>query len=474
MHQPPHPISNSPRRGLSWLITVVVLTSACPAKKRAPVPKTPSPEASKGSAKGDHVVGAVKSGAKGLKKAGVKSDAKGVKQPSPKSDDPKSDNPKSDDGASSQAPEGGGVDFIADARLLYEVAACPGQRQPKVCGFDARVLKTHCQRLRSQMVRYRKVYVDKARPFLTALAPKDLPTRVVYPFGGGDLLTALTTYAHAQEITTISLEHVGDVRGVRRLRGRKLAGNLKTLRQTIGGLLALSDSTSVNMMKMQRTPIPGQLAFFLTALAIYDLEPVSLRYFSIEASGKLHYYTKEEIAGLDKKRAKRLSGGWVDPTGSPAFSNAEMTFRRRGDPKAPLIIHRHVAANLANSRLPATGPLLVHLGAKGPFVAMTKAAAYMIWRRDFSHLRDLLLKKMVYMVSDSTGIPPSHLKAHGFQVTTFGRYSQCFFEKRFNPKTDEQFVRLWRRQRYHRLPFRYGYPDRKGHWHMMIAKKVRH
>ncbi|PIE17656.1 MAG: hypothetical protein CSA65_07855 [Proteobacteria bacterium] len=370
-----------------------------------------------------------------------------------------------------KAAGGGGHDFIAEARLLFQVAACPKTTTPKVAGFAPHVVKVHCQRLRKQMARYRKNYVDKAKPWLAERQPKTLPTTVVYPFGGGDLLSALTTYSQAREITTISLEHTGDVRGVKKLRGRKLAENLKLLRQTIAGLLALDDSTSVNMMKMQRTPIPGQLAFFLVALSVYDYEPISLRYFRIEANGTLHYFTKAEFEAHEGRRAKRLSGGWVTPTWSVAFSHAELRFRRQGKPDAPVLVHRHIAANLADSKLPQSGPLLTHLRSKGPFVAMTKAAAYMIWRRGFSHIRDLLLDKMVYMVSDSTGIPPNDSKARGFRVTTYGRYRQCFFEKRFAPKTDEQFIRLWRQQRYRKLPFRYGYPDREGSWHMMITHK---
>lgn len=363
-----------------------------------------------------------------------------------------------------------GLDLIADARLLFQVAACPGTGAPNAPGFDARVLKVHCKRLRGQMARYRKNYVEKARPWLAALQPAALPTTVVYPFGGGDLLSALTTYSKAREITTMSLEHSGDVRGVRRLKGRHLAENLKLLRQTIAGLLALDDSTSVNMMKMQATPIPGQLAFFLVALAVYDYEPVSLRYFRVEADGSLHYYDAKEIAALEPKRARRLSGAWSKPGFSEAFSHSELVFRPRGK-EGPLLVHRHIAANLADRRLPKDGPLLTHLGKKGKVVAMTKAAAYLLWRRDFSHMRNYLLDHLVYMVSDSTGIPPNFTKQRGFNVTTYGRYNLCFFEKRFDPKIDALFVRLWRKQPRRRLPFRYGYPDRKGGWHLMIVQR---
>ena len=48
-------------------------------------------------------------------------------------------------------------------------------------------------------------------------APKDLPTALVYPFGGGDLMAALQLFPEATEITTISLELAGDPRRWRAL-----------------------------------------------------------------------------------------------------------------------------------------------------------------------------------------------------------------------------------------------------------------
>ena len=42
---------------------------------------------------------------------------------------------------------------------------------------------------------------------IQALKPAGLPKTVVYPFGGGDLISALTTYPEANDYTTLSLEH---------------------------------------------------------------------------------------------------------------------------------------------------------------------------------------------------------------------------------------------------------------------------
>ena len=53
-------------------------------------------------------------------------------------------------------------------------------------------------------------YFEPAATFFADKRPAGLPTTVVYPFGGGDLMSALVTYPDARDITTISLEHAGD------------------------------------------------------------------------------------------------------------------------------------------------------------------------------------------------------------------------------------------------------------------------
>ncbi len=93
-----------------------------------------------------------------------------------------------------------GEDFAAEAKLLYRVVACSGNAALPA-NLDPQIVARHCQPLKARMARYRRVYLARAKPFLAALRPSDLPDTVIYPFGGGDLLAALTTYPDARRIT---------------------------------------------------------------------------------------------------------------------------------------------------------------------------------------------------------------------------------------------------------------------------------
>src|SRR5678816_875570 len=95
------------------------------------------------------------------------------------------------------------ADFTSELLILSGIAACaPGGVRPP--DFDDDVVRVHCRQLAALQRRWRHDWLEHARPFLRRLVPADLPSHVVYPFGGGDLLSALVTFPNAAEIDTIS------------------------------------------------------------------------------------------------------------------------------------------------------------------------------------------------------------------------------------------------------------------------------
>jgi hypothetical protein len=357
-----------------------------------------------------------------------------------------------------------GQDFAAEARLLFRVVACAGA-EPLPKDLDAATVKAHCRWLRPRIESYRARFVKPQRAFFARLLPPDLPRTVVYPFGGGDLLSALTTFPEATSITTLSLEHAGDPRRLRTLGRERLAKSLGLFRKTVTGLLCCNNSTSDNLMSLERSDLPGEVSLFLVALAIQGYEPVALRYFQLDADGAPRYLTAEEIAAEEPLAARRLNVKWVSPNFSAAFSNAELTFRAPGKPPR---VHRHFAANLANEGLAPEGPTMRYLVAQGRVAAMTKAASYCLWNPRFSRIRDYLLQNMAFMVSDSTGIPPRSARAAGFAQVTYGRFTRSFLPA--DSRTNADMRALWQSQPRRELSFRYGYLDHTLKPHLMVTR----
>jgi hypothetical protein len=362
-----------------------------------------------------------------------------------------------------------GKDFAEEARLLFRVAACAGDA-PLPANLDAAVVKAHCDEILPKIEAYRTRYVGVVKPFLAALEPPGLPTTVVYPFGGGDLVTALTAYPDAREITTISLELPGDPRRIRAMSADSLSRSLKQLRGELGELLFVDDySRSETLKRTQRGDLPGELCFFLTALAVHGYEPVSLRYFTLRPDGAIHYLGEEEIESAERTLAVHRKGTWTPPDFSESFANTELTFRRKGEAAdAPLRVHRHLAVNLSDDFLDKNPALLRHLEAKGRVSAMTKAASYLLWKDGFSRIRGYLLGHLDFMVSDSTGIPPRFATGAGFVQETYGTFKSSLLGA--SREHNLAFNALWKKQPQRKLPFRFGYLDSAKTVHLLVTR----
>jgi hypothetical protein len=361
------------------------------------------------------------------------------------------------------------VDFSEQVKALYRLVACTDDALP--AGLDPKTVAAYCKRQKGSIEVARR-HAAEAGTFLGALRPGDLPTTVVYPFGGGDLLTALTVYPEAKDVTTMSLEHAGDPRRLPELKTRAaLAESLELIRATSAGLLHANDSKTENLMKGQRGELPGQLAFFMLGLAVHGYEPVQLRFFWINPDGTLHYVTQADIAAVEKENAKLLRAVWTAPDFSRAFSNSEVVFvRKGGDPAKEARVHRHIAFDLSDGGLKKNPGLLTWLEAKGPVATMTKAASYLLWNDAFATIRGYLLRNMVFMVSDSTGVPPRLAKRAGFTQETWGRFAGSFLPA--SEAINEDFRALWGQFPKNRLKFRFGYIDSAAQFHLMVTRKA--
>lgn len=378
-----------------------------------------------------------------------------------------------------------GVDFISDAKLLYRVAACGGSDP-----VDAKVEKVvtqHCKSINEKLGGFQKQYFEKHREWFTKVVPADVPKTVVYPFGGGDLISALVAFPDATDITTISLELAGDPRRLKTLRPNALASSLGGLRAEIGGLISVGSNTSENLSAGQRNELPAQVSSFLMGLVAGGYEPVSMKYFRIDDAGDIHYLEQTEIDALDAeakakiakelkkkkldpeyKAKSHLKADWLSPSFSLAFSNVEIVYRKVGE--QALRTHRHIAWNLGDDYMKKHPELIRHLEKKGQITALVKGASYLLWRPDFSRIRGYLLDHLAWMLSDSTGIPPAYAKPAGMIQETYGRFDGAFLEGAQTNKANEAFVELWKTQKKRALPFRFGYVDMNKQAHVVVTK----
>lgn len=367
----------------------------------------------------------------------------------------------------SAQPSGPATSYAFEARRLFDLAACARPPTGLDPARDAVVLG-HCRALKPILAEFHSRWLVPARAFFGPLVPRHLPDTVLYPFGGSDLVTLLTVFPDARLLTSISLEASGDPRGLEALQAAPLAQLLQQHRTLLARQLALGHSRTDNLLLLTRGALSSELFFNLVALTVHSCRPVDLRYFRVGPAGALDYVGLAEVAKVESALTRQPGRKRVALR--ELFSNMELSFRCGDRPDAPLRRYRHIRADLSDAGLAANPGLLALLRQPFAAVAMLKAASYLVQMRIFTTIRNLLLDRTDWMISDATGVLPAQAQSAGFEQRTWGQYAGSFLPHA--RPTDAIFVALWRGQPQRPLPMRFGYPDVAGASHLMVTRRT--
>ncbi len=378
-----------------------------------------------------------------------------------------------------------GHDFTEVGKTLAIVGAClPG---PVPEGYSEKLIADHCKKVNKIQDEYVEKWVKLAKPFFAERVPANASKKVVYPFSGGDLSTALTVYPDADEITTMSLEPAGDPRTLQALNDaatkpgttkdgkptkpspaakQALDKALGTVRYELDFLYRVNFSNTRNMMDAMRSgTLPTQLIFSLSALKVHGYEIASLRYFTLNEDGSIKYLTDEDLANAPDP----LSGvgdGRVTEKRNRIFSNSEIRFRKPG---GKIQIHRQIRQDLSDKELAKDPRVLKHLEAKGAIVSMTKAASYLLSWDSFATMRNYLINHTSWMASDATGVAPKWGTPAGFEYETYGTFRAAHLDS--GNGVSQNWRELFASQEKRKLAFRFGYYDKDTRDHLVIMKK---
>jgi hypothetical protein len=102
---------------------------------------------------------------------------------------------------------------------------------------------------------------------------------------------------------------------------------------------------------------------------------------------------------------------------------------------------------------------------------MTKAASHLLWSDHFSLIRGWLLAHTDWMISDSTGIPPRFAEDAGFTQDTYGTFDGPAAFGLVDAKDANDIKMLFASEPSRNLAFRYGYPDKDGHAHLIVTRR---
>ena len=103
---------------------------------------------------------------------------------------------------------------------------------------------------------------------------------------------------------------------------------------------------------------------------------------------------------------------------------------------------------------------------------MTKAATHLLWDSRFGLIRQWLIDHTDWMISDSTGLPPRAATAAGFVQDTYGKFDGPAPFGDPNTRDGDDLKRLFASEPARELSFRYGYPDKNSHAHLIVTHKA--
>jgi hypothetical protein len=280
-------------------------------------------------------------------------------------------------------------------------------------------------------------------------------------------LTALTIFPDAREITIMALEPGGDPRSQSTMSAAALGKNLRLVRQHFDFLARLAFSRTVDLDELSDAMLAGVLIYDLAALEVLGYEPVSLRYFTLGPTGGRLYFSSADLAKIDAEAAKVRDPSKRAKQVAAAFGNFEVTFRKR-TPGAALQTFRHISGDLEDPGMKKSN-LLAHLEAKGPVTAMTKASSYLLWWTSFSKIRNFLVDRLQWMISDSTGLAPDEIDPAVFEQITYGKFDGMIIS---GPRgREKQMVELWKKNPERPLGFAFGYPDTHDNHNLLVTRR---
>jgi len=356
-----------------------------------------------------------------------------------------------------------GPDYADEVKFLSRVVACDADVKSEAgatLALDPIIVK-HCKELAKITDDYTGDWLKKAAPFFRQVVPASVPSVVVYPFGGGDLLTALAIYPNLTEITSVSLEAGGDPRDVMTIEAKRIERALRKHRDFIKELVKWNHNRTLDLAALKSYPLPPQLSFALIGLAVHGFEPLGLRIIELDAEGKVHDRDLSATAGASNKAGRN------NRKRNDLAASYELRFRKKGETAER--VYRHFQANLSNGDLAADPRIIKHLEAKGKVSAMTKAASHLLWHGSFETIRNYLKGHIAWMISDTTGISPQHLDPAKWEQTVYGGFDTAIF----NPTASGQVAMraLFAGQPARELPFKFfGYPTRGLKANVIITK----
>jgi hypothetical protein len=264
-----------------------------------------------------------------------------------------------------------------------------------------------------------------------------------YPFGGPDILNALSFFPACRRYILFGLEHVGEM----------------------PDLDAMSEDAKArllqDMLKAQRYIVRRN--FFVTSYMSGDLNTPNLKGVlpMLCATIVRMGYTVSgiELANLD---------GSTPFTGKrPRLARVHFLHGADGPPQEL----DFASFDASDEGLGRNADFLTFMEPVRPTVTLIKASSYLLHDKAFTRMRGLVEDKSTLLVQDDTGLPYASMLRDGFKVELYGNYVSTIPAFRYRYQND--LAAAYKEKGSHLpLPFAWSYAWRRDEASLQVARRT--
>ncbi|MBM3737890.1 MAG: hypothetical protein FJW39_19075 [Acidobacteria bacterium] len=269
---------------------------------------------------------------------------------------------------------------------------------------------------------------------------------VFYPFGGPDAVYVTTFYPNGKLYVLAGLEPPGSAPQAEIFNAKNLAPSLGSLRESVG-ILRRSFFVTSEMDKQFRGRVTdGLTPVILLLLARTGHTIFGIRHVNLTPEGQLEAATQPKPKGV------------------------EILFRRPGD-KASRKMY-YFSGDVRNPKLEEDPGFLKFVEAQGRSDTFIKSASFLLHWREFTAMRDLILRNSNAILQDDSGVPFRVLKQPDWQMSYFGKYSAPDrpFKSHFQKELHEAFEAPGNAKA---LGFSLGYGYGRRTSHLVFARRTK-
>ncbi|HTB16319.1 MAG TPA: hypothetical protein VK752_32350 [Bryobacteraceae bacterium] len=275
---------------------------------------------------------------------------------------------------------------------------------------------------------------------------------VFYPFSGPDALMATEYFPQSPVYVFAALEPAGTLPSEDSIGQKDLPEYLAAMRTTMASELGRSFFITRQMDQQFRGQVTdGLLLPILQLLVRTDHTVLGFRYVRLDENGKI----------IDRT---------LDYHASTRYGNKGVEVEFRTDADQSLHQLYYFSVNLSDERLRENTPFQTFLQSLKGATTMFKSTSYMLHRREFSMIRNLVLQNSAAVLQDDSGIPYRWFGADLWKVQLYGDYERPYGSFKYMEQADLR--NAYKQPGTKPLPMHVGYGYKKITSNLLLAKRV--